>query len=100
MAGAFFPQPELEVPEEEMGQHTSHHMMDPAREFAHLVVVHSKLRLRFLKALLDGPANTAQPYEEFEAGAQTRIAAVGQDLFPWAPAGLILGNAYNTEEYI
>ena len=30
----------------------------------------------------------------------TRIAAVGQELFPWAPAGLILGNAYNTEEYI
>ena len=30
----------------------------------------------------------------------TRIAAVGQDLVPWAPAGLILGNAYNTEEYI
>jgi len=30
----------------------------------------------------------------------TRIAAVGQELFPWAPAGLILGNAYNTEGYI
>jgi uncharacterized protein len=30
----------------------------------------------------------------------TRIAAVGRDLFPWAPAGLILGNAYPTEEYI
>ena len=30
----------------------------------------------------------------------TRIAAVGRDLFPWAPAGLVLGNAYNTEEYI
>jgi uncharacterized protein len=30
----------------------------------------------------------------------TRIAAVGRDLFPWAPAGLILGNAYNTEDYI
>ena len=30
----------------------------------------------------------------------TRIAAVARDLFPWAPAGLILGNAYNTEEYV
>jgi fermentation-respiration switch protein FrsA (DUF1100 family) len=30
----------------------------------------------------------------------TRIAAVAQDLFPWAPAGLILGNAYNTREYM
>jgi uncharacterized protein len=30
----------------------------------------------------------------------TRIAAAAQDLFPWAPAGLVLGNAYNTEEYV
>jgi pimeloyl-ACP methyl ester carboxylesterase len=30
----------------------------------------------------------------------TRIAAVAQDLFPWAPAGLVLGNAYNTKEYV
>ncbi|HVN96905.1 MAG TPA: alpha/beta hydrolase [Syntrophorhabdaceae bacterium] len=30
----------------------------------------------------------------------TRIAAVAHDLFPWAPAGLILGNAYNTQEYL
>jgi len=74
MAGAFFPQPELEMPEEEMGQHAGHHMVDPAGEFAHLIVVHSKLRFRFLKTLLDGPANAAQPYKEFEAGAQARIA--------------------------
>jgi hypothetical protein len=49
-------------------------MVDPAGEFAHLIVVHSKLRFRFLKTLLDGPANAAQPYKEFEAGAQARIA--------------------------
>lgn len=30
----------------------------------------------------------------------TRIATVGHELVPWAPAGLILGNAYNTVEYI
>src|SRR5271169_2972221 len=73
MAGAFFPQPELEVPEEEMGQHTGHHVVDPSGEFAHLVVVHPQFRFCFLKALLDGPANAAEPYEEFKAGAQTRI---------------------------
>ena len=74
MAGAFFPQPELEVPEEEMGQHAGHHMVDPAGEFAHLVVVHPEFRFCFLKALFDSPANATQPYEEFKAGAQARIA--------------------------
>ena len=69
MAGAFFSQPELDVPEEEMSQHAGHHMMDPAGEFAHLVVVHSKFRLCFLKTLLDGPANTAEPHEKLEADA-------------------------------
>ena len=74
MAGAFFPQPELEVPEKEMSEHAGDHMVDPAGEFTHLIVVHPEFRFRFLKALLDSPANATQPYEECEAGAQARIA--------------------------
>ena len=38
IAGAFFPQPDSHVPEEEVGQHASNHMVTPPRIFSHLVV--------------------------------------------------------------
>ena len=55
MAGDFFSQPDLQVPEKEMGQHAREHVMVPSRKFAHLVVVHSQLCLAFFEALLNGP---------------------------------------------
>src|SRR5215813_6826606 len=39
-AGAFFFQPELEMPEKEVGQHTREHMMMPARILTDFIVVH------------------------------------------------------------
>jgi len=69
----FFSQPELDMPEEEMSQHTGHHMMNPAGKFSPLIVVHAKFSLRFLKTLLHSPANTAEPHEELEAALKPAL---------------------------
>src|SRR5215831_5461791 len=52
-AGAFFFQPELEMPEKEVGQHTREHMMMPAWILPDFIVVHPQRRFRFLEALCD-----------------------------------------------
>ena len=64
--GAFFPQPNLLMPEEEMGQHACEHMMMPAGKFSHLIVVHTQFSLCFLKALFNGPAQPTEPDQCFE----------------------------------
>ena len=50
----FFFQPELEMPEKEVGQHTREHMMMPARILTDFIVVHPQRRFRFLEALFNG----------------------------------------------
>jgi len=66
-AGAFFPQSDSHVPEEKMSQHTCQHMMAPPRKFSHLVMIHSKIRFGFFKALLYSPANPCKPYKNLQA---------------------------------
>jgi hypothetical protein len=59
MAGAFFSQPDFQVPEKKVRQHARQHVVVPAHEFAHFIVVHTQLCFGFLKALLDRPAQPA-----------------------------------------
>ena len=63
-AGAFFFQPDLEMPQKEMGEHTREHMVMPARILSDLVVIHPQLRLRFLEALCDRPPHATEPHEQ------------------------------------
>ena len=63
-AGAFFFQPELEMPEKEVGQHTREHVMVPARVCADFLVVQAEFGFRFLKALFHGPPYATEPYEQ------------------------------------
>src|ERR687883_959150 len=73
-AGAFFFQPELEMPQKEMGEHTREHMVMPARILPDLVVIHPQLRFRFLKALFNGPPHTTEPYAQAERSTQRGVA--------------------------
>src|SRR5215813_1581462 len=75
-AGAFFFQPELEMPQKEVGQHTGEHVMVPARVFADFIVVHPQLRFRFLKALFDGPPHPTEPHEQALWSTQRRVAEI------------------------
>ena len=63
MDGAFFPQPDFQVPEKEMGQHAGYDVVVPSWKLAHFVVVHAQFGLGFLKALFYCPSQTAEPYE-------------------------------------
>src|SRR5215468_4815461 len=63
-ADAFFFQPDLQVPEEEMGEHTCEHVMMPARVFAHLIVIHAQFGFRLLKTLFNGPAHPTEPDQQ------------------------------------
>jgi hypothetical protein len=54
-AGAFFPQPDVHVPQKEMGSHTHQHMMMPAGIFAHFIVIHAQFGFRFFVTWLDRP---------------------------------------------
>src|SRR5215471_915400 len=72
-AGAFFPQAELQVPQEEMGQHRRQHMMVPAGVFAHFIVVHPEFGFAFFEALLDGPPQTTEPDKGTPGRARWRI---------------------------
>ena len=57
VAGDFFPQPDLQVQEKEMGQHAAKNVMMPAAIFPNLVVVHPKFGFSFLNTLFYSPAN-------------------------------------------
>ena len=61
MEGAFFPQPDNQVPKKEMGHNTGEHMVVPPLEFSHFVVVHSKLSFALFKSLLNSPTKTTKP---------------------------------------
>ena len=44
-----------------MSQYAREHMVLPAWELSHFVVVHAQFGFGLLEALLDGPAQTAEP---------------------------------------
>ena len=44
MDGTFFPQPDFQVPEKEMGQHAGYDVVAPSWKLTHLVVVHLTFR--------------------------------------------------------
>ena len=73
IAGAFFPQSDSHVPEEEVSQHTGDHMVSPPRKFSHLVMVHPQIGLGLLEALFDSPANPREPDKGLQSGGSTRI---------------------------
>jgi hypothetical protein len=52
MAGAFFSQSDLEVPEKKMSKHACHYMMVPAWKFPHFILIHPQFCFCFAKALL------------------------------------------------
>ena len=61
IAGAFSPQSDSHVAEEEVSQHTGEHMVSPPRIFSHLIMVHPQIGFGFLEALFDSPANPREP---------------------------------------
>ena len=63
MDGAFFPQPDFQAPEKEMGQHAGYDVVAASWKLTHFVVVHAQFGLGFLKALFYCPSQTAEPYE-------------------------------------
>src|SRR5918912_3461399 len=75
-AGAFFFQPELEMPQKEMGEHTREHRVMPARILPDLVVIHPQLRLRVLEALFERPPHATEPYEQAERSTQRGVAEI------------------------
>jgi len=63
-AGAFFFQPALQTPQKEMGEHTREHVMVPPWVFTDFIMVHAQFGFRFLKALLNGPPDAAEPDQQ------------------------------------
>lgn len=59
--GAFFPQPDLQVPEKKMCHYAREDVMMPAHKLAHFVVVHAQLGFGFLETLFDRPSQAAEP---------------------------------------
>src|ERR1044072_2648497 len=73
-AGAFFPQPHFEVPQEKVRQHRQHHMVMPAGIFAHFIVRHPEFGFTFLKTLLYGPPDATEPQQGAEGQTRRGIA--------------------------
>jgi len=73
IAGAFFPQPESRVPEEEVTQHAGDHMVAPPRIFSYLVMVHPQVGFGFLETLLHGPADPGEPDKGLQPGGSTGV---------------------------
>jgi hypothetical protein len=69
--GAFFSQPDFQVPKEEVSQHRGQNMVIPSRVFPYLVMIHSQFCFGFLKALLYGPAKATEPNESGQPCALT-----------------------------
>ncbi len=74
MDGAFFPQPDFQVPEEKMSQHARYYVMMPAGVLSHLILVHSQLGFGLFKALLDGPSQSAEPDKSWQPCTDRCIA--------------------------
>ena len=64
------------MPEKDMREHTTQHVMLPASIFAHFIVIHPQLGVRCLITLFNGPTNPASPDEGRSAGAERRVAHV------------------------
>jgi len=81
MDGAFFPHPDLQVPEEKMCHHAREYVVMPAGILSHLVMIHAQLALGLLEALLDGPAQAAEPHQSPQAhgalGVADKVAVLG-----------------------
>src|SRR4030095_15679199 len=75
-AGAFFFQPELEMPEKEVGQHTREHVMLPSAGFAHVIVIHAQFSFCFLKTLFNGPPAPPEPYKETQGRTQRSVTEI------------------------
>src|SRR5215467_9182518 len=75
-AGAFFFQPDLQVPEEEMGQHTREHVMMPSWVFPHFIVIHPEFGFRFLEALLNGPPHPTEPDQQPQGDTQGSVTEI------------------------
>src|ERR671933_951232 len=75
-AGAFFFQPDLEMPEKEMGQHTREHVMVPAGVFAHFIVIHTEFGFRFLKTLFNRPPDSTEQHQETQGRTPRHVAEV------------------------
>ncbi len=56
-----------------MSQHACQHMVSPPGKLPHLVMIHPQIRFGFLKALLDGPANSREPNEGFQSGGSIGV---------------------------
>src|SRR5215510_5105257 len=55
MAGAFFSQTYLQMPEEEVGYHSSEHVMVPRAVFTDFILIHAQFGFGLFEALLHGP---------------------------------------------
>ena|SRR5215831_3238572 len=74
IAGAFFFQPALEMPQKEMGEHTREHMVMPTRILPDFIVVHPPLRFRFFEALFDGPPDSTEPDQQAQGDTHRGVA--------------------------
>ena len=74
--GAFFPQSDLQMPEEEVGQHGGQQMMMPAGKLSDLIMIHPQLRFGFCKTLFNRPANAAEPDKRRQADAAGGVADI------------------------
>src|SRR5919199_4030250 len=57
----FFFQPDLEMPQKKMRQHTCQHMVMPPGVFAPFIVVQAQFGFRLLKALFKRPSHPTEP---------------------------------------
>ena len=74
MDGAFFPQPDFQVPKKKVRQHARLYVMMPAHILSDFIVVHAQLCLGLLKTLLNRPTQAAKPDKGFEPDAGRCIA--------------------------
>ena len=74
MDGAFFPQPDFQVPKEKVSKHTGQNMVIPTSIFPNLIMIHTQVSFGFLKALFYGPSKATEPNECGEPGAKWCIA--------------------------
>ena len=72
--GAFFPQSDFQVPQKKVGQDACQDMLMPSTKFPDLIMVHPQFDLCFFEALLNSPAQPAEPNKAAELGAPGSIA--------------------------
>ena len=75
-AGAFFPQADFHMPQEEMRQHAREDVVMPPWVFAEFIMVHTQLRFSLCEALFHSPTYTTQPHQEAQGHTHWSIADV------------------------